>query len=83
MSPQFMHRNLLSKELLFVAIMACANMLFYSVQWWLSVFWYVPSNPPGFLRKVYGILSAQLGLTILIGALFMYTPTIKGFVQQR
>ncbi|XP_001640222.3 protein lifeguard 4 [Nematostella vectensis] len=37
----------------------------------------------GFLRKVYGILSAQLGLTILISALFMNTPAIKDFVQSR
>ncbi|KXJ15631.1 protein lifeguard 4 [Exaiptasia diaphana] len=36
-----------------------------------------------FLRKVYGILSAQLGLTILVSAVFMNTPWIKGFVQQR
>ncbi|XP_031559353.1 protein lifeguard 4-like [Actinia tenebrosa] len=37
----------------------------------------------GFLRKVYGILSTQLGLTILVSALFMNTPGIKSFVQQR
>ncbi|EDO48159.1 predicted protein [Nematostella vectensis] len=37
----------------------------------------------GFLRKVYGILSAQLGLTILVSALFMSTPAIKDFVQSR
>ncbi|KAK3736417.1 hypothetical protein QZH41_004033 [Actinostola sp. cb2023] len=37
----------------------------------------------GFLRKVYGILSAQLGLTILVATIFMNTPWIKSFVQQR
>ncbi|KAI8511148.1 PREDICTED: protein lifeguard 4-like [Branchiostoma belcheri] len=34
-----------------------------------------------FLRKVYGILSMQLALTTLMGALFIYTPAIKTFVQ--
>lgn len=37
----------------------------------------------GFIRKVYGILSAQLGLTILVAGLFMYTTSIKEFVQTR
>ena len=37
----------------------------------------------GFIRKVYGILSAQLGLTILVAGLFMYTSSIKEFVQTR
>lgn len=37
----------------------------------------------GFLRKVYGILTAQLSLTILVAAIFMYTEGIKGFVQSR
>jgi len=35
----------------------------------------------GFLRKVYGILSAQLMMTTLIAALFMTSESIKGFVQ--
>ncbi|XP_035675854.1 protein lifeguard 4-like isoform X2 [Branchiostoma floridae] len=34
-----------------------------------------------FLRKVYGILSMQLALTTIMGALFIYTPAIKTFVQ--
>jgi len=36
----------------------------------------------GFIRKVYGILSAQLGFTTLIGAFFMYNENVKNFVQQ-
>jgi len=35
----------------------------------------------GFLRKVYGILSAQLVLTTLVAALFMTSERVKGFVQ--
>jgi len=35
----------------------------------------------GFLRKVYGILSAQLVMTTLVAALFMSSETVKGFVQ--
>jgi len=35
----------------------------------------------GFIRKVYAILSAQLVLTTLVGALFMLSPPIKAFVQ--
>ncbi|KAL1491365.1 hypothetical protein ABEB36_011973 [Hypothenemus hampei] len=34
-----------------------------------------------FLRKVYGLLAMQLFLTTIIGAVFMFTPPIKGFVQ--
>jgi len=37
----------------------------------------------GFLRKVYGILTAQLALTIIVAGIFMYTESIKGFVQAR
>ena len=46
-----------------------------------------PQSPPspcrslGFLRKVYGILSAQLVMTTLVAALFMSSETVKGFVQ--
>lgn len=35
----------------------------------------------GFLRKVYGILSAQLVMTTLVAALFMSSERVKGFVQ--
>jgi FtsH-binding integral membrane protein len=35
----------------------------------------------GFLRKVYGILSAQLLLTVLICVIFMNVESVKGFVQ--
>lgn len=35
----------------------------------------------GFLRKVYGILSAQLTVTTLVAALFMSSERVKGFVQ--
>ncbi|KAL9960282.1 hypothetical protein ACROYT_G033726 [Oculina patagonica] len=37
----------------------------------------------GFLRKVYGILTAQLSLTIIVAGIFMYSESIKGFVQER
>ncbi|KAJ3417013.1 Transmembrane BAX inhibitor motif-containing protein 4 [Chytridiales sp. JEL 0842] len=36
----------------------------------------------GFVRKVYSILAAQLGLTTIVSALFMYSPAIKSFVQE-
>ena len=42
---------------------------------------FVPLSSMGFLRKVYGILSAQLMMTTLIAALFMTSESIKGFVQ--
>jgi len=35
----------------------------------------------GFIRKVYGILSAQLLLTTLVGAFFMYNEAAKVFIQ--
>jgi len=35
----------------------------------------------GFIRKVYGILSCQLLVTVFISALFMYNQTVKAFVQ--
>eukprot|EP00746_Dinoflagellata_sp_MGD_P022890 gnl/MRDRNA2_/MRDRNA2_153580_c0_seq1.p1 gnl/MRDRNA2_/MRDRNA2_153580_c0~~gnl/MRDRNA2_/MRDRNA2_153580_c0_seq1.p1 ORF type:complete len:335 (+),score=57.75 gnl/MRDRNA2_/MRDRNA2_153580_c0_seq1:92-1006(+) len=31
----------------------------------------------GFLRKVYGILAAQIALTVAIAAMFMFTPSIQ------
>ncbi|XP_068714363.1 protein lifeguard 4-like [Montipora foliosa] len=37
----------------------------------------------GFLRKVYGILTAQLSLTVIVAAIFMYTEGIKNVVQSR
>ncbi|CAH1783365.1 unnamed protein product [Owenia fusiformis] len=36
----------------------------------------------GFLRKVYGILTTQLVLTTIVGALFMTVDPIKGFVRE-
>ncbi|XP_014677966.1 PREDICTED: protein lifeguard 4-like [Priapulus caudatus] len=35
----------------------------------------------GFLRKVYGILTAQLLLTTLVGTIFILTPAVREFVQ--
>lgn len=37
----------------------------------------------GFLRKVYGILSAQLILTVIIAGICIAVPPVKGFVQTR
>ncbi|CAG9767664.1 unnamed protein product [Ceutorhynchus assimilis] len=34
-----------------------------------------------FLRKVYGLLTMQILLTVAVAGLFMFTPPIKGFVQ--
>lgn len=34
-----------------------------------------------FLRKVYGLLTMQIFLTVVIAAMFMFTPPIKDFVQ--
>lgn len=38
---------------------------------------------PGFLRKVYGILSAQLVLSVLLAAFCLSVPSAKDFVQSR
>ena len=38
---------------------------------------------PGFMRKVYGLLSVQLSMTTLIGGVFLFTPGVKEFVQAR
>merc|ERR1712079_744830 len=35
----------------------------------------------GFMRKVYGLLAVQLSITTLIGAVFLFTPGVKEFVQ--
>ena len=37
----------------------------------------------GFLRKVYGILTAQLGLTVLVVLLCLAVPSCKAVVQGR
>merc|ERR1712228_43183 len=37
----------------------------------------------GFMRKVYGLLAVQLSITTLIGAVFLFTPGVKEFVQAR
>lgn len=36
-----------------------------------------------FIRKVYGLLSMQLLLTVLVVSVFMFTPPIKSFVQTK
>merc|ERR1719402_2122836 len=35
----------------------------------------------GFLRKVYGLLSVQLTITTIIGAICLFTPQVKELVQ--
>ena len=50
-----------------------------SICWWKNFSFF----PTGFLRKVYGILTAQLMLTIFVAGVFMYTESIKTFVQGR
>jgi len=37
----------------------------------------------GFLRKVYGILSAQLLVTLLVGVLFITIEPLETFVKQK
>jgi len=37
----------------------------------------------GFMRKVYGLLAVQLSITTLIGAVFLFTPGVKEFVQSQ
>lgn len=37
----------------------------------------------GFIRKVYGLLTMQLMITVAIGALFMFTPPIKSFIHSK
>lgn len=36
-----------------------------------------------FLRKVYGLLTMQIFLTMTVASVFMFTPPIKGFVQTK
>ena len=50
-----------------------------NICWWKNFSFF----PTGFLRKVYGILTAQLMLTIFVAGVFMYTESIKTFVQGR
>ena len=35
------------------------------------------------MRKVYGLLAVQLTITTIIGAVFLFTPGVKEFVQGR
>lgn len=35
----------------------------------------------GFIQKVYGIISAQLVLTALVGSVFAFTPSIQEFAM--
>ena len=35
------------------------------------------------MRKVYGLLAVQLTITTIIGAVFLFTPGVKEFVQVR
>lgn len=37
----------------------------------------------GFMRKVYGLLAVQLTITTIIGAVFLFTPGVKEFVQSK
>lgn len=36
-----------------------------------------------FIRKVYGLLTLQLFLTILVGSVCMFTPPIKEFIHKK
>ena len=36
-----------------------------------------------FIRKVYGLLTAQILLTAVISAVFMFTPPLKEFVHKK
>ena len=37
----------------------------------------------GFIRKVYGILSVQLGLTTLVGVMMMSTPIFTEYIKSK
>ena len=37
----------------------------------------------GFLRKVYGILSVQLGLTAVLSVLIMISPSVEAFLIRK
>ena len=49
----------------------------------LSAWWYRICETLGFLRKVYGILTAQLLITVLIGAVCITVPQVRATVQGR
>lgn len=49
----------------------------------LSAWWYRICETLGFLRKVYGILTAQLFITVLIGAVCITVPQVRATVQAR
>lgn len=49
----------------------------------LSAWWYRICETLGFLRKVYGILTAQLFITVLIGAVCLTVPQVRATVQAR
>lgn len=49
----------------------------------LSAWWYRICEILGFLRKVYGILTAQLLITVLIGAVCITVPQVRAAVQGR
>ncbi len=53
---------------------------------WLHVVIVIVCHFPsivGFLRKVYGILTAQLLFTVLVCGVCMFVPAIKDVVQSR
>lgn len=37
----------------------------------------------GFIRKVYGLLSLQLLLTVVIASIFMFTPPVTEFIHKK
>lgn len=37
----------------------------------------------GFIRKVYGLLSMQLLLTVIVAGICMFTPPIKTFIHNK
>jgi hypothetical protein len=37
----------------------------------------------GFIRKVYGILAAQLSFTTLVGIVMMNSPSLSGFIKEK
>ena len=51
---------------------------------WSTIFHFdIALSPPGFLRKVFGILCTQLLVTTVVCAIFMYTDGVKAYVQNR
>lgn len=37
----------------------------------------------GFIRKVYGLLSIQLFITVIVASVMMFTPPIKEFIHTK